>query len=144
MMGDPDLPRPEKRSPERAVQQAEAQPSPQSDAIPVAGDVPQSQTGTTGHSDAQSPFDFRRLRRDDLIVPTGSFLVFIFLFLPWHGFAAAAGQASDSDTLGSSSLGADAILALMSVIAVAGAILATLEDKKRRAVSPALPDTARG
>ena len=87
-MGDPDLAGPEKRSPERAVPQAEAQLSLQSDAIPVAGDVPQSQTGTTGLPDARSPFDFRRLRRNNLIVATGSFLVFIFFFLPWYGFAA--------------------------------------------------------
>lgn len=74
MMGDPDLPGTEKLSPERAAPQAEAQPSLQSDAIPAAGDVPQFQTGTTGLPDAWSAFDFRRFRRDDLIVATGSFL----------------------------------------------------------------------
>jgi hypothetical protein len=98
MMGDLDLPGPEKRSQTRVVPQAEAQPSPQDDAIPAAGDVPQSQTGTAGLSDARSPFDFRRLRRGDLIAAIGSFLVFIFLFLPWYGFAAAAAQVSDSVT----------------------------------------------
>lgn len=98
MMGDLDLPGPGKRSPERAMPQAEAQLSLQSDAIPAAGDVPQSQTGATGLPEARSSFDFRRLRREDLIVATGSFLVFIFLFLPWYGFAAAAAPTSDSVT----------------------------------------------
>lgn len=65
MVGDPDLPGPEKRSPERAVPQAEAQPPLQSDAIPAAGDVPQSQMGTIGLPDARSPFDFRRSRHDN-------------------------------------------------------------------------------
>jgi hypothetical protein len=98
MTGDLDLPGPEKISSERAAPLAEAQPSLQSDAIPAAGDVPQFQTGTTSPPDARSPFDFRRFRRDDLIAATGSFLVFISLFLPWYGFAAAAGQAPDSVT----------------------------------------------
>lgn len=85
MMGDPDLPRSEKRSSERAAPLAEAQLPLQSDAIPAAGDAPRFQTGTTSLPDAPSPFDFRRLHHDDLIVATGSFLVFIFLFLPWYG-----------------------------------------------------------
>ena len=99
MMGDPGLLRPEKRSQARAVPQAEAQPSPQDDAIRAAGDVPQPQKGIAGRPDAWFPFDFRRLRRCDLIAAIGSFLVFIFLFLPWYGFAAAAAQVSDSATL---------------------------------------------
>jgi hypothetical protein len=96
MMGDSYLLGPEKPSQARVVPQAEAQPSLQDDGIRAAGDVPQSQAGITGLPDAQSPFEFRRLRRGNLMAAAESLLALIFLFLPWYGFAAA--KVSDSVT----------------------------------------------
>jgi hypothetical protein len=97
MTGEPDLPGPENRSQAEAWPQAEAQPSPQDDAVPLTGDVPQSHAGTA-LAQTRSPFDFGRLRPGDLIAGIGSFLVLISLFFPWYGFAAAAAQASASAT----------------------------------------------
>ena len=94
MTNEPNLPRPETRSQSQAGPQAEAQPSPQNDAIPLAGNVSQSHAGTAPPAETRAPFDLRRLRPGDMIAGIASFLVLISLFIPWYSFAAAAAQAS--------------------------------------------------
>jgi hypothetical protein len=98
MTSEPNLPRPETRTPAQARPPAEAQSSPQNGAIPLAGNVPQSHPGTASLAETQAPFDFRRLRPGDMIAGIASFLVLISLFIPWYSFAAAAAQAGEQAT----------------------------------------------
>lgn len=98
MTNEPNLPRPETRSQSQAGPQAEAQPSPQNDAIPLAGNVSQSHAGTAPPAETRAPFDFKRLRPGDLIAGIASFLVLISLFIPWYSFAASPDQASANAT----------------------------------------------
>jgi hypothetical protein len=91
----PDLPRPEDQSQARAKAQ---QPSPQDDAIPPAGDVPQSKAGTAAFAGTRSPIDLGRLRPGDLVAGIASFLVLISLFIPWYSFASSAAQAGEQAT----------------------------------------------
>lgn len=98
MTSQPNLPRPETRTPAQVGPPAEAQSSPQNGAIPLAGNVPQSHAGTASLAETQAPFDFRRLRPGDMIAGIASFLLLISLFIPWYSFAAGAAQAGEQAT----------------------------------------------
>jgi hypothetical protein len=77
MTAEPNRPRPENSPQMPASLQAEAQPSPQRDAIP--------QSGSAGHATASSgyKFDARRWTLSDKIAGVASLVVLISLFLPW-------------------------------------------------------------
>jgi hypothetical protein len=87
MTVEPNLPRPEEHS--KACARPQAPLVPPGDAIPPAGDIPQSQAGTAVPVDTQSPFSFGRLRPGDLLAGITSFRVLISPFFPWCSFAAS-------------------------------------------------------
>jgi hypothetical protein len=97
MTARPNLPGSGNRPQSQGFPLAEVQPS-QDDDIPPAGSVPQSQARTAAHSGTKPPFDFKRLRRGDLVAGIASFLVFIAVFIPWYSFASSADSASANAT----------------------------------------------
>jgi len=101
---EPDPPKPENRWQTSAWLQADTQPSPQDNAIPPTGDVPQSQAGTATASSGYN-FDARRWTLSDKIAGAASLVVLVSLFLPWFsgsyvsfGSPTASSAASESGT----------------------------------------------